>query len=299
MSRDEAAIKNTLDFILSETYEESGLYKKYFVSIQPKELKSKHGHYDSKERKICIFNLSRPHEHTLLTCLHELAHHVDHINRGMTDHEENFYEVLYELLVTALSFKYLTVDDVLSERDSSDLGELIGYFGPVESWDFPERYFEGKIIFSIKTSPEHKKFLKARGYTWYTLSQTYQKVCANRNEAKTEWVTLLKVIPKEDITTKNTAKVEFLAYYYIGVLNGYDYRKELEEDGFIWEGYGLDKVWVKKVKAQDYYQELEELTRFAGIEYKKVTPDLEKERRRREKKNKIQRKKQKKIIILG
>lgn len=299
MSRDEAAIKHTLDFILEQVYEDAEKYKRYFVIIQPKELKSKHGQYEPKESRILIYNLSRPHEHTLLTCLHELAHHIETVDTDQTAHEESFYFIFYSLLKQAIAYDYLSAEDIESEDDSSDLNHLIDYFGRPTSWKIEKRYFDGHIIFSIFTDPIHKSFLRSHGYKWYSLAQTWQKVCGTREEAKDEWRKLIAVIPKKDITTKNTGKVEFLAYYYLGILNGFDYRKALEAMGYVWEGFGVDKMWVKRVDAQRYYDEVKELTQFAGIEYKKVTADLEKERRRLEKKQKNNARRQKRIIVIG
>lgn len=56
--------------------------------------------------------------------------------------------------------------------------------------------------------------------------------------------------------------------------------------GRIWR----KKMWVKKVDAQSYYVELEKLTPFVGIEYKKVTPNITEEKIVKE-----QRKEQKRV----
>lgn len=298
MSRDEGDIKQTLDFLLDQTFSDSAKYKKYFVSIQPKELKSKHGHYEEKEAKIVVYNLSRDHEHTLMTCLHELTHHIQLVNEGETDHESGFYTIYYQIIQTALSYGYLSKKGIVSEVDSSDVQLLQELFGVVDGWPVEKKYVDGKIIFSVKTDKKFKEFLRLRGFNWYSLAQSWQKTCANRSEAKVEWLALREKIPEKDITTKHTGKVEFLAYYYIGVRNGFDFRKSLEELGFVWEGYGIDKQWVKRVKAQEYYEELSELTLFAGIECKKVTPDFEKERRKLLKKEKMRNNHQKKIVII-
>lgn len=298
MSRDEATIKRTLDFFLDNTFSEPDVYKKYFISIQPKELKSKHGHYEKREAKIIIYNLSRPHEHTLMTCLHELAHHVQTVDEGETNHEVGFYTLYYHLLQTALSYQYLTKKSILTEVDSDDRIYLQEVFGSIEDWPIEKKHFEGKIIFSVQTDKKFKEFLTVRGFKWYSLAQSWQKTCLDRKAAKEEWTALRHKIPETDISTKNTGKIEFLAYYYIGILNGFDYRQSLEQLGFKWEGYGVDRMWVKKVLAQKYYEELSDLTQFEGIEYKKVTPNLEKEQRKIEKKQKMKRKYKKKIVVV-
>ena len=77
---------------------------------------------------------------------------------------------------------------------------------------------------------------------------------------------------KPEIEFRKKYDLEFAYYYYLAVSNGYDYRKELKERGYIFEGYGHQnsQCWVKKLLSRDYYDEIVALTQFNGIQYKRV-----------------------------
>ncbi|MDY0944113.1 hypothetical protein [Priestia megaterium] len=71
-------------------------FKNFFIDIKVKEMKSIHGRYYPHNRKIEVFNLSRPNGHTIATTLHEVAHHIDHCLRKKSDHSKAFYEIFHQ-----------------------------------------------------------------------------------------------------------------------------------------------------------------------------------------------------------
>lgn len=279
MSRDEGLIKGTLDTILQFAYPETYKdYLNYFVRIRPKELKSKHGHYIRKEQLIEIFNLSREPRFLLLTCIHEVAHHVEFEDLGTSDHEAPFYERFKQLYVTAVGLKLLKQEDLLEEEDALDAKHVSRYFGDILSWEIPEIPEINKRMVIVTDGRDFKQVLRVQKFQWFTLSHTWQKEFATLAEAEEAVQFLLRWGKKENFLIRPVFSPTFLAYYYIGVENGYDYRYGLKELGYLWEGYGVKKKWVKKVDAQCYYEELIKLTAFPGIEYKKVTPQLTEEK---------------------
>lgn len=283
MSRDEAVIKATLDLILTHTYENHQCYKSYHIRIVPRELSSKHGHYKSREAKIEIFNLARPPIHTLLTCLHELAHHVETIDYGQTGHDESFYLRFYQLLKTGIGLHYLSPGDIETEKDSSDKAYLTSYFGSSFDWDIPQFELNEAVIVSVKNGFRIRQLLKQKRFKWFSISQTWEKEFENRHAADLVLHDIVPLLPLEDVVIRPKIDLPFITHYYLGVLNGYDYRYGLREMGYVWEGYGVNNMWVKQVLAQEYYDEIVELSKFDGVEYKKVTPDLDKAKRKREK----------------
>lgn len=79
-----------IDYLYKDNKEK---YKKFYIKIIPKEMKSIHGRYTWDRSLIEIFNLSRPYNHTITTILHEVAHHIDYVDRGTTNHKREFYDV--------------------------------------------------------------------------------------------------------------------------------------------------------------------------------------------------------------
>lgn len=272
MSQDEAIIKGALDFILTNTFNDPDRFKSYFVRIVPKELTTKHGHYKSKTRLIEIFNLAREPRFTLLTCLHELAHHVEYEELGMTDHDTRFFEIFHQLILTAIGLNYLDQYDITEEDDSSDYMKLSKYFGEVSDWEIPIFPSVEKRMVVVKNGYDYRHTLKNRNFQWHSISQTWEKEFANQEEAVKEKEILLEFGENEDILIQPLNQLTFLTYYYIGIENGYEYRYGLKDLGYLWEGYNVKNMWVKKVDATAFYREIRKLTTFAGIEYKKVTP---------------------------
>lgn len=273
MSKDEALIKGTLDTILKYTYpDDYKNYLSYFVRIRPKELKSKHAHYIRKERMIEIFNLSRESRFLLITSIHEVSHHVEYEMYGDSGHDQSFYEIMNHLYLTAVGLKLLKLDDITFQNDSADNRNLTSYFGSPMDWVVPVIPDMEKRMLIVKDGRSFKDRLRSRDFFWFTVSQTWQKEFNSQQEAENELNVLLPFSHKENFLIRPVLSPTFLSYYYIGIENGYEYRYGLKELGYLWEGYGVSGMWVKKVDAQSYYEELRKLTPFAGIEYKKVTP---------------------------
>jgi len=294
MSKDEGLIKGTLDTVLRYAFPDKYQnYLSYFIRIRPKELASKHAHYKRQERLIEIFNLSREPRFLLITCLHEVAHHVDYEDTGTSDHGNSFYCRFQKLYVTAVALNLLALRDVLDEGDAADATGLTYYCGEVTSWTIPVIEDIQKRMVIVKDGRAFKNQLKERGFYWFTVSHTWQKEVDTQLLAEREVQLLLPYASKENFLIRPILSPTFLSYYYIGIENGYEYRYGLKTLGYLWEGYGVKKMWVKKVDAQSYYAELEKLTSFPGIEYKKVTPTLTEEQltKRKQKEQKKIRKK--------
>lgn len=273
MSRDIIVIKNSLDFIIRETFGDNLDYVSYHISIVPKEMKKKHAHYIIKERKIEIFNLTRPPKHLLFTCLHEVAHHIQQMRDGHTDHELPFYEILFELVKQSISLTFLTIDDVVSEDDAADAGTLINYFGESDTWDIQESNRVHEYVVTVKNGYHFQNLLKKLEFDWLSISTSWEKDCDSLEQAERLRDYLLeKTNQKLEIEFRKKYDLEFAYYYYLAVSNGYDYRKELKERGYIFEGYGHQnsQCWVKKLLSRDYYDEIVALTQFNGIQYKRV-----------------------------
>lgn len=219
MSKDEALIKGTLDKVLRYTYPDT--YQKYlsdFLRIRPKELKSKHAHYIRKERMIEIFNLSREPRFLLITCLHEVAHHVEYEDLGDTDHAKTFYQRLHDLYVTAFGLNLL--EDVTEETDAVNYAGLQTCFGDTSNWKVPTIPDMEKRMVIVKDGRSFRNILKNRGYYWYTLSQTWQKELNTLEEAEREVQFFFDYCSLDNLLIRPIISPTFLSYYYIGIENG-------------------------------------------------------------------------------
>jgi hypothetical protein len=265
-------IYQTLCDVVKKAYPEeqypNNSFTKFFVDIKVKEMKSIHGRYYPQTRKIEIFNLSRPNGHIVMTSLHEVGHHIDHCLRKKSDHTKAFYEVFYQLLVTAMGMGLVTQEDILTEDDSADKGRLEKHFGPIEEWEISEQdYKKNQYVIKVKQSFSIKDKLKNRGYKYSSLDQAWTKEL-NEEEVEEEKSTVAQWIDEKCIVVEqaNTMKIE--SYYYLCVSNCYDHRDYLKENGFRWNGYGVKKAWVKKIPTQSLQKEEAKLLHLANIKVK-------------------------------
>ncbi|MBG9813630.1 hypothetical protein ABD68_19230 [Bacillus endophyticus] len=243
-------------------------FTKFFVDIKVKEMKSIHGRYYPKTRKIEIFNLSRPNGHIVMTSLHEAAHHIDHCLRKDSDHTKVFYDVFHQLLLTAMGMGLVTAEDILTEDDSADKKRLEKHFGPVEEWEIPEQeYKKDRYVIRVYQSFSIKDKLKNRGYKYSSLEQAWTREI-NEDEVEEEKNTVAQWIDEKCIVIEqaNTMKIE--SYYYLCVSNCYDHRDYLKENGFRWNGYGVKKAWVKKIPTQSLQKEEAKLLHLDNIKVK-------------------------------
>ena len=78
-------VKQILSDLIDQTYEGNeklDAYKRFYVELINEERKSFHGDYHIKTHRIRIFNLYRDEAAIVATTIHEVAHHIDAVNRG-------------------------------------------------------------------------------------------------------------------------------------------------------------------------------------------------------------------------
>jgi len=251
----------------SESYPENK-FKKFFIDIKVKEMQSIHGRYYTDKRKIEIFNLSRPNGHIIATTLHEVAHHIDCCIRKKSDHSKVFYEILKHLLITAIGMGVMEIEDILSKNDSDDKKRLERHFGSIEEWDISVvDYKQDSYLIKVYQSFSIKDKLKNRGYKYSSLEQAWLKEI-NAAEAEEEKEVVAQWIDEKNIQIgqANTIKIE--SYYYLCVSNCYDHKAYLKENGFMWNGYGMKKAWVKKIPSQSLKSEEAKLLKLPNIKLK-------------------------------
>lgn len=265
-------LKDILVLLLEKTFEAKNEYTGFKIAIVPKELKSKHGQYIPNDRKIEIFNLARSPGCTMLTCIHELAHHVEFMDLGETGHKKTFYNRFYKLLLTALSFGLVTKDDLENDsKDSRDYKKLIDYHGIFEYWEY-ELTEEAKICYVlIENAYNQREILKQRGYKFYQKSQSWGKEFPNKLYANRESKLLKDAYSSLELDVVGKPTILFSLNYYVAVHGAYDQRVILKKNGYVWESYGIKGAWVKKVPTRKFYQE-ELFLKEARLVYKKVTP---------------------------
>lgn len=243
-------------------------FKKFFIDIKVKEMKSIHGRYYPDKRKIEIFNLSRPNGHIIATTLHEVAHHIDCCIRKKSDHSKTFYEIFHQLLVTAIGMGVISKHDILTARDNTDKKWLEKYFGDIDEWDISTLdYKQNTCFIKVYQSFSIKDKLKNRGYKYSSLDQAWVKEISV-SEAEEEKQVVSQWIEEKNIKIEQANTIKIESYYYLCVSNCYDHKAYLKENGFMWNGYGMKKVWVKKIPSQSLKSEETKLLKLPNIKLK-------------------------------
>ncbi len=174
------------------------------------------------------------------------------------------YEGKYELLFD----KVLKVLDY-TETDSSDKDRLEKYFGSIRNWEVKEVEYKKDIkIIKVSNSYKLKDYLQMNGYKYSKLEQVWFKEM-KVGTIYEEIESLKKLIDAENIKVIDRNDLEIEAIYYIAVLNSYNHREILKENGYIYNGYGIEKKsWNKKIKANELEREKELLNKLDGVKFK-------------------------------
>lgn len=112
-------IKNTLTDLIKNCYQDLPLekinnYIRFYIKLENRTLKSYLGKYKPKKRTIYLYNIkNESNTSVIVTLLHELAHHIDHMNRNKSNHDNYFYNIHIELLCTAFDMKIITYEEFM------------------------------------------------------------------------------------------------------------------------------------------------------------------------------------------
>lgn len=259
-------IKKVLNDVLDYTYKDSEKlerYKKFFVEITNKNMKSKHGDYNPRTHHIRIFNLYRADAAITATTIHELAHHVDTVNRGNSAHDDKFYEVFQKLLFTGLDMKLFTIEEFLTaNKDASDSNKIVKML---------ERYEPGEIEYKkdmqricVCNCYTVKDTLKQHGYHYNAIGKEwYKEVSKDDVQQETDFLSDLQV--EFRIQSANT--MSFEKKMHVVAMNGsYERREELKAAGFYFSQ--KKKVWMRETTKETYGSDLILMkTKFPDVEF--------------------------------
>lgn len=143
-------------------------YKAFYVEYIDKEFKSKHGDYNTKNKHIRIFNLSRTEDQLVVTSIHELAHHINFVNdtsHSFEPHGQEFYKVYKKLLFTALDMglfnKWQFINATADADDSRKVKRMLEEYRP-----HPIDYKKDMKLIQVFRAYEIRKNLQKHGYKY-------------------------------------------------------------------------------------------------------------------------------------
>lgn len=259
-------LQRILDKTYPESIPESRKIKKFWIELVPKEIRTYHGYYDPNEYRIRIVNLSRKPHHILLTTIHELAHHIDFCIYGSSGHNKRFYSIHNQLVKTAIKMGITTYAEFKDVIDNNDIKQLERYFGPNRA-NYDPAYDDKKdnVHIKVKNSFPIKDELKANGYKYNAVDQTWDKDC-DKQLLEDEESFLYNLTDPENIEFAEGSQVSIQVIYYIIVDQCYSYKDSLKANGYRFKGFNQEgNVWVKKIYAQELENEKKFLAQFKDI----------------------------------
>lgn len=156
-------------------------YKAFYVEYIDKEFKSKHGDYNTKNKHIRIFNLSRTEDQLVVTSIHELAHHINFVNDTshlFEPHGQEFYKVYKKLLFTALDMglfnKWQFINATADASDSRKVKRMLGEYRP-----HPINYKQDAKLIQVFHAYEIRKNLRKHGYKYNSVLKSWEKETEN------------------------------------------------------------------------------------------------------------------------
>lgn len=239
-------VKKVLNDLIEKTYAGNELldrYQKFYVEMIDKNLKSKHGDYNERTHHIRVFNLYRDDASIIVTTIHELAHHIDTVNRGKSDHGTCFYKEYTQLLYAALDMNLFSKDQFLSAtRDASDsrkVAVIIDCYMPKES-----EYKKNKRFVAVKNAYAIKNELRSNGYAFNRLNKFWEKEVDDTEECLNHERQFLDDLHADYVMTDKI--LEFNTKQTKGLIiagrGSYEIRQALSNLGFIYK----HKYWVKE-----------------------------------------------------
>lgn len=153
ITMDNAEIKTVLQDIVYYAYHDKISEKEYekltkfYVRCENRIVRSYHGKYNCSTHTITIVNLYREPAQIICTTIHELAHHVDYMLRGTTNHRKEFYLVFSRLLYAGLDMGLFAKEEVLDmQRDASDSRKIKNIVESYVSSPIPYKNDKKKVI---------------------------------------------------------------------------------------------------------------------------------------------------------
>lgn len=216
--------------------------------------------------QIRIFALgSEGYKETLITLIHEAAHHIDHAMRGTSRHDSNFYAVHKRLLFAAFDMGILDKTDVINSsshaQNRDKLARMMKDYEP-----HPVPYKKDRLQLSVYDSYAVKDELKARGFTWNPLDQAWtREVKAEEEDAERSFLGSIGVKDENIRVLKGNAVVTRLRKTARIYNAPFEANATIKQFGYRWVNTGRSKYWERMIDGSSIPRKEEEALAGVGV----------------------------------
>ena len=266
-------------------------YRSFYIEVVTKDYKGRHGDYTPSTRHIRLMNTYRDENKLIITSVHELAHHINHMQGNTDVHGKGFYANYEKLLHGTLDMGLVKKEEWLAAHEEchdsqseNKVQRMIERYQPKNAG-----YKAGKTKFTVYDAFDVKEELKEKGFKFNKIVKGWEieldeddtsemKLFLDSKDLKYNISGGNKYIVKDkDKPQTNPKKV-----WTLSVLNAYPIKDKLKEKGFRYRKE--DYCWCIQYSTSDELSQLIEdiqaLCEENGIEYDKL--DSQKYRRRQE-----------------
>lgn len=239
-------------------------YQRFCINFSKKESKSYHGRYMPYTKTIEICNFTRGSQKLVIVALHELAHHIDYCQRGITDHQKSFYSVYRRLIHTALNMGVIDKKDILNIEDSSDQKKLKGFLDDYRYESI--QYRTDKLIIRCTNCFEQRLTLKSIGFHYQPQMQSWEKeVDKSEVMSTSRFVESLNSTIKIQVLQANQIDLDLKGEIVLSG-NTYSFKENLKNLGYQFK----DKHWRKRIMVSNYEREKTAVSEISETIHSKV-----------------------------
>lgn len=154
-------------------------YKNYKLEISDKHLKSRLGCYYPTTMKIKLTRYSlEKNANNVCVALHELAHHLDHCDRGCSAHDKEFYKEYRRLIYSALDLEKITKEEMAEmSKIASDYNKVMKILSEYKRKEpIINKSKELMYELNVQGVSEKDRRLISHGYTYNQRRKTWFKI---------------------------------------------------------------------------------------------------------------------------
>ena len=267
-------LKEVLNELVENAYpddEKLGAYKAFCIEVLNKDYKGRHGDYNPSTRHIRLMNTYRDEKRLTVTSIHELAHHVNHMQGNTDIHGKGFWANFTILLHTALDMKLFSKDEyiavVCDKRDSQGDQKVIRAIKDYIPKDVG--YKSDKIKAVVFGGYDIKDTLKDKGFLYNKISKAWElELSRDVEDGVKKWLDTLNVryeiseastflVKDKEKNEEETHREEKRKSVRLSVYNSFAYKEQLKELGYSYNS--KTSSWDKYIIPYHYNEEVEKL----------------------------------------
>lgn len=260
-------LKQMLNDLVEYTFRDDpklAAYKAFYIEVLDQNYRGKHGDYRPSTRHIRIMNTYRDENQLIITSVHELAHHINHMQGNTDAHGKGFYANYEKLLHGTLDMglvkkeEWLTVhEECHDSQGENKVQRMIEAYTPKNAG-----YKADKTKITVYGGYDARDKLKSEGFQYNKIAKGWEIELKKTDlDAKTALLASLNlkytvseaskyIVKDQDVVKKMKEERERRKRtFYMVVVNGYDIRNQLKENGYVFNP--SDNTWRRGYTAKD------------------------------------------------